>query len=100
MKLNEKLNRFCDRIDGFLHRFCGAMSPDTRLIVIVVMIIVFGGINIFLVLSSIYQAGRTDERKELMEIKHITPITIPDTTNTEFINPLTDEIYDRPEQKE
>lgn len=52
---------------------CPSPTPGRRLAAALILIIVFGGLNIWYVVSSIYNIGRSDARKERMELQHIRP---------------------------
>ena len=47
-----------DRIDDGLRYLCGRMSPDVRLVCVVVMLTGFGCLSIYMTVSSIYRIGR------------------------------------------
>ena len=46
-----------DRADDCLHRMCGRITPGKRLAVILVMFFFFGGLSIYITVSSIYNIG-------------------------------------------
>jgi len=78
-------------ISDFLRRICGGLSPDTRLTVIIVMLLVFTIGNLYFTISTIYNWGHRDGRKEIPEIQHMDGLGIigdkDDTVNLrEFID--------------
>ena len=58
-------------IEDFLKRICGEITPDKRLTVILVMLLVFTVANIYFTVSSIYNWGKENARKEQLQIEHI-----------------------------
>jgi hypothetical protein len=58
-----------DRIDDGLRYLCGRMSPDVRLVCVVVMLTGFGCLSIYMTVSSIYRIGRHEG--EQLQMEHI-----------------------------
>ena len=62
-----------DRIDDGLRYLCGRMSPDVRLICVVVMLIGFGCLSIYMTVSSIYHIGKREgeqlQREQLRQME-------------------------------
>ena len=58
-------------IEDFLKRICGEITPEKRLTVILVMLLVFTVANIYFTVSSIYNWGKENARKEQLQIEHI-----------------------------
>jgi hypothetical protein len=58
-------------IEDFLKRICGEITPDKRLTVILVMLLVFTVANIYFTVSSIYNWGKENAPKEQLQIEHI-----------------------------
>ena len=58
-----------DRIDDGLRYLCGRMSPDARLVCVVVMLTGFGCLSIYMTVSSIYRIGRHEG--ERLQMEHI-----------------------------
>lgn len=52
-----------------LRRLTGPLNPDTRVIVIVCMLLVFSGLSIYITISSIYNMGK--EKGVQIQIEHI-----------------------------
>lgn len=63
-------------ISDFLRRICGGLSPDARLIVILSMLLIFTVGNLYFSISSIYNWGHKDARKEIPEVQHIDGLDI------------------------
>ncbi|MDR1864680.1 MAG: TraL conjugative transposon family protein [Bacteroidales bacterium] len=67
----KKINVLREWIDGGLHRMCRALPPDGRIIVMVVFFLVFGGLSVYMTVSSIYHTGQRDAEKRYMKIEHM-----------------------------
>jgi len=65
-KLINKVNEYWE--DG-LRSLLGRLTPDRRVILIVIMLITFSGLSIFMTFSSIYNLGK--DRGEKMKVDHI-----------------------------
>ena len=65
-KLINKVNEYWE--DGLRNLF-GRLTPDRRVILIVIMLMIFSGLSIFMIFSSIYNLGK--DRGEKMQIDHI-----------------------------
>ena len=55
--------------DNNLRRLLGRLSPERRIILIVIMLITFSVLSIFMTFSSIYNLGK--EKGEKMHMEHI-----------------------------
>lgn len=64
-----------DFLDDGLRGMCGRLTPEKRVIAIVVMAVVFAVINFYMIFSAIYNIGREDAGRDVIEI---TPLSIPD----------------------
>jgi len=58
-----------DWIEDRLRRICAPMSPDTRILVIVILVAVFAITNFYVVFRAIYNIGREDNKWELIDSK-------------------------------
>ena len=52
------IERAQDWADERLRRMCGRITPGKRLAVILVMFLLFGGLSVYITVSSIYHIGR------------------------------------------
>lgn len=52
-----------DRADEKLRRLCGRITPDQRVMVILVMFMVFGGLSVYMTVAAIYNIGKSDGRE-------------------------------------
>lgn len=65
------IRKLSDYFDQWLRRMCGRMTPGKRLAVILTMLLTFSFLSVYMTISSIYNMGRRDAEKELLEIEHI-----------------------------
>ena len=72
-----------DWADVKLRRLCGRITPDQRVVVILVMFVVFGGLSVYMTVAAIYNIGKSDGRE--LGIEHIDPIR---PKNDSIINPF------------
>ena len=52
-----------DWADDRLRRMCGRITPGKRLAVILLMFFFFGGLSIYITVSSIYNIGKRDGQR-------------------------------------
>lgn len=72
-----------DWADEKLRRLCGCITPDMRMVIILVMFVVFGGLSVYMTITAIYNIGKSDGRQ--LGIEHIDPIRLK---NDSIINPF------------
>ena len=75
-----------DWADDRLRRMCGRITPGKRLAVILVMFFFFGGLSIYITVSSIYNIGKRDGRR--LQIEHIKQYPLHDSDNINLLNRL------------
>lgn len=73
--MKKLLKRFRDWMEDGLRNICGRLTPDKRVITIVVLMVVFAVVNFYVTFRAIYNIGREDSRNEQLKI---TPIAVPD----------------------
>jgi hypothetical protein len=82
-------------INDFLRRICGGLSPDARLTVILIMLLVFTIGNLYFTISTIYNWGHRDGKNNLPEIQHMDGLGIIGSgTESDTIDP--NEFIDSP----
>ena len=79
--------------DDRLHQMCGRITPGKRLAVILVMFFFFGGLSIYITVSSIYNIGKRDGRR--LQIEHIKQLPLQGNDTINSINPLNRPEYGR-----
>ena len=82
-----------DWADDCLRRMCGRITPGKRLAVILLMFFFFGGLSIYITVSSIYNIGKRDGRR--LQIEHIKQLPLHGNDTTQSINPLNRPQYGR-----
>ena len=75
-----------DWVDDCLRRMCGRITPGKRLAVILVMFFFFGGLSIYITVSSIYNIGKRDGRR--LQIEHIKQYPLHDSDSINLLNRL------------
>ena len=75
-----------DWADDCLRRMCGRITPGKRLAVILVMFLFFGGLSIYITVSSIYNIGKRDGRR--LQIEHIKQYPLHDSDSIDLLNRL------------
>jgi hypothetical protein len=63
------INKVQDWLDDRLRSLVGRLTPDRRVILIVSMLVVFGGLSIYMTVSSIYNFGK--DKGERLQIERI-----------------------------
>lgn len=79
-----------DWADERLRRMCGRITPGKRLAVILVMFLLFGGLSVYITVSSIYHIGKRDGQR--LRIEHIRQFPLH---GSDSINPLNRPEYGR-----
>lgn len=72
-----------DWADEKLRRLCGCITPDQRVVIILVMFVVFGGLSVYMTITAIYNIGKSDGRQ--LGIEHIDRLQLK---NDSIINPF------------
>lgn len=82
-----------DWVEDHLRRMCGRITPGKRLAVILVMFFLFGGLSIYITVSSIYNMGKRDGQR--LQIEHIKQLPLQGNGTINSINPLNRPEYGR-----
>lgn len=69
--MKERIKEIGYWFEDKLKDLCGEITPDKRLTVILIMLLLFTVGNLYFTISSIYNWGRERERKEQLKIEHI-----------------------------
>ena len=64
-----------DLAEEKLRGICAGLSPEKRMMAIVVVVVLFALGNFYMIFRAIYDIGREDAKREVIEI---TPLDIPD----------------------
>jgi hypothetical protein len=63
------IDKVTDWWEDCLRSFFGRLTPDRRVMLIVIMLISFSGLSVFMTFSSVYNLGK--EQGEKMQMEHI-----------------------------
>ena len=84
--IRKKITDLRDRIEDGLRSLLGRITPDGRIIVILVMLFVFGAGSIYMTVSSIYNMGKKSGQG--MQIEHIKRLELEQTQKADSINQI------------
>lgn len=92
--MREKIKELRAQFEQWLRGHCSRMTPERRLITVLIIGALFTVTNIYITVKAIYEIGREDALRQMIEVKHITlpDISTPNTTQHE--NNLIPENYD------
>ena len=80
------INRVSEWLEDRLRSIIGPLSPDARVIVILVMLFVFGAGSIYMTVSSIYNMGKRSGQG--MHIEHIKRLELEQMQKADSINQI------------
>ncbi len=69
--MKERIKEIGYWIEDKLKDLCGEITPDKRLTVILIMLLLFTILNLYFTFTSISDWGREQERKDQIKIEHI-----------------------------
>lgn len=80
MKTN-LISKVQDWVDEKLRHLCRRITPEKRLVIILLMFLFFGGMSIYITVSSIYNIGKRDGQQ--LQIEHLgrLPMEAKDSIN-------------------
>lgn len=81
-----------DWMEDSLRSLLGRITPDGRIIIILVMLFLFGGGSIYMTVSSIYNMGKKSGRQ--IEIEHIERLELQQKAQADSINQIIDLKYE------
>jgi hypothetical protein len=70
-KIKKKITNAVDKIDCRLRLLCSKPTPEKRFAGIVLIIVVLAVANIYVAVSSMYNMGRSDAKKQFFQMQHI-----------------------------
>lgn len=80
------MNRINEWLEDGLRGILGRLTPDRRVILVIVMLLVFGGLSIYMTFSSIYNFGK--DKAEKMQIEQIESLKLRLEQQRDSINNL------------
>lgn len=75
--MREKIKELRAQFEQWLRGHCSRMTPERRLIMVLIIGALFTVTNIYITAKAIYEIGHEDARNESMQINHIAPLIIP-----------------------
>ena len=90
--IKKKLTAVRDWLEDGLRSLLGRITPDGRIIVILVMLFVFGAGSIYMTVSSIYNMGKKSGQQ--MQIEHIKGVELEYQQKADSINHKNDFNYE------
>ena len=75
--IRKQINRFRDWSEDNLRRLCGRITPEKRLVVLLVMFVLFGASSLYIFASAIYEIGKYEGRR----IEHIEALPLKSPQN-------------------
>jgi hypothetical protein len=66
-----QLRDMWSEINYGLRCLCGKPSPLKRLLAVSILVIIFGGLNLYIVICSIYNCGKRDALQDLREMQQL-----------------------------
>ncbi len=91
--IRKSINRASKRLEDRLRNIVRLLSPYARVIVILTMLLLFGGLSIYMTVSSIYNMGKKNGQKQI-QIGHIKRLEVENTQKTDSINHKNDFNYE------
>ena len=80
------MNRINEWLEDGLRGILGRLTPDRRIILVITMFFVFGGLSIYMTFSSIYNFGKN--KAEKMRIEQIESLKLQVEQQRDSINNL------------
>ena len=84
--IKKKLIAVRDWMEDSLRSLLGQVTPDGRIIIILIMLFVFSFASIYMTVSSIYNMGKKSGQQ--MEIEHIKRLELEQTQKADSINQI------------
>lgn len=84
--IRKLINRVNEWLEDKLRSIIRPLSPDARVIVILTMLLLFGGLSIYMTVSSIYNMGKKSGQE--MQIEHIKRLELEHTQKADSINQI------------
>lgn len=91
--MKEKLKEIAYWFEDKLKDLCGELTPDKRITVILIMLLILVIGNLYFIFSTIYNWGKDSERKKQMGIEHIEQLELMDS-------PVDKELFDLYKQRQ
>ena len=84
--IKKKITAVSDRLENGIRSLLGRITPDGRVVIILVMLFLFGGGSIYMTVSSIYNMGKKNGQQ--MQIEHIERLEFQHQHKTDSIKQI------------
>ena len=84
--IRKLINQVNEWLEDKLRSIVRPLSPDARVVVILTMLLLFGGLSIYMTVSSIYNMGKKSGQE--MQIEHIKRLELEQTQKADSINQI------------
>jgi len=82
--MKERIKELGYWLEDKLKDLCGEITPDKRLTVIIIMLLLFTILNLYFTFIAISNWGREQERKEQLKIEHIKQLELEKSKSREW----------------
>ena len=83
--MKERIKELGYWLEDKLKDLCGEITPDKRLTVIVIMLLLFTILNLYFTFTAISNWGREQERRDQLKIEHIKQLELEKTKPTDSV---------------
>lgn len=87
--MKKKLEQLKVTVEGFIRRLCNRMTPEKRLVVILLLGAVFTAVNLYMTIWAVYEITRNDY--EPISIEDFRELTLPFDDSINLLNEKQDE---------
>ena len=87
------INQVNEWLEDKLRSIVRPLSPDARVVVILTMLLLFGGLSIYMTVSSIYNMGKKSGQQQ-MQIEHIKRLELEHKQEADSVKQLNDFNYE------
>lgn len=91
--IRKLINQVNEGLEDKLRSIVRPLSPDARVIVILTMLLLFGGLSIYMTVSSIYNMGKKSGQQQ-MHIEHIKRLELEHKQEADSVKQLNDFNYE------
>lgn len=91
--IRKLINQVNEGLEDKLRSIVRPLSPDARVIVILTMLLLFGGLSIYMTVSSIYNMGKKSGQQQ-MQIEHIKRLELEHKQEADSVKQLNDFNYE------
>jgi len=100
--MKERIKEIGYWLEDKLKGLCGELTPDKRIMVILIMLLILTVGNLYFTFSTIYNWGKESEKRRQLEIEHIEQPSLEQRKdkNYDFMDsPIDGELFDLHRQK-